>query len=400
MITRLAAWTLVVLIVLICLSATLVGCQHDNGQVRRAALPDACFADLEVLKTEAGVEFVRTPDACFASLPGWPFEPRYVEIDGLRQAYVEEGPPDGPVVVLLHGQPTWGHLYRKMIPVLAEGGLRVIAMDHLGMGRSDKPTDLSHHSFLAHVDRFKRFLDALELQEVTLFAQDWGSVIGLYVVGTDPERFGRVVIADGALPNDPAGTVRHVAPDDPKAAANRFYQMIQRIPRKQPSFYDDNGERRLSGDPHFFSNWIEFSRNDDRFKPSLIVEAMTYYAQTDDVLAAYDEPFPSRITMAAPRTFPGLARELPGITEEAWVGLKVFDKPFLTLWADNDPGQLGGRDAQAALVDNIPGARGQPHRLIEHASHFIQDDQGEVLARHVVAFVRGDVTSQESEATP
>ena len=130
----------------------------------------------EVMTTDDGVQFVRTPDERFAGLPDWPYEPKYVEIDGLRQAYVDEGPADGEVVLLLHGQPSWSYLYRKMIPVLADAGMRVIAMDHLGMGRSDKPIDIASYSYLGHNDRLLRFIEQLDLHApktfITGFARD------------------------------------------------------------------------------------------------------------------------------------------------------------------------------------------------------------------------------------
>ncbi|MEM1145580.1 MAG: alpha/beta fold hydrolase, partial [Pseudomonadota bacterium] len=135
----------------------------------------ACDAPPERMLSSAGVEFVRTPDSCFEALADFPFDARYVDIDGLRQAYVEEGPEDGEVVLLLHGQPSWSYLYRKMIPVLADSGYRVIAMDHLGTGRSDKPTDVDDYTYLTHTGRLEQFITTLELTDINLFVQDWGS---------------------------------------------------------------------------------------------------------------------------------------------------------------------------------------------------------------------------------
>ena len=149
---------------------------------------------MEILTTSSGVEFVRTPDSFFEDLPDWPYEAKYVEIDELRQAYAEAGPVDGEVVLLLHGQPSWSYLYRKMIPVLSDAGYRVIAMDHLGMGRSDKPIDLDYHSYDNHVYRLEQFIEILELENITTFVQDWGSLIGLDVIGNNPDLFARVVV--------------------------------------------------------------------------------------------------------------------------------------------------------------------------------------------------------------
>ena len=158
---------------LVLLSLT-AACNNDGGSSAMTESPRACDAEPEVLTTPDGVDFVRTPDTCFADIADWPYEARYVELDGLRQAYVDEGSMGGPVVLLLHGQPTWSYLYRKMIPPLVEAGFRVIAMDHLGLGRSDKPTDIASYSYLGHGDRLLRFIQELELQDINLFAQDLG----------------------------------------------------------------------------------------------------------------------------------------------------------------------------------------------------------------------------------
>ncbi|MEO1714905.1 MAG: alpha/beta fold hydrolase, partial [Bacteroidota bacterium] len=160
---------------------------------------------IDTLTTLNDVQFVRTPDAQFDNLPDWPYAYQFEEIDGLRQAYVEAGPANGEVVLLLHGQPSWSYLYRKMIPVLADAGYRVIAMDHLGMGRSDKPIDISKYSYLGHADRLEQFIQQLGLSDINLFVQDWGSLIGLRVAGLNPEWFASISVGNGSLPVIPAG---------------------------------------------------------------------------------------------------------------------------------------------------------------------------------------------------
>jgi haloalkane dehalogenase len=357
-----------------------------------ASTPSFPLSDdkLPIMTTADGVQFVRTPDGFFENLPDWPYEPKYVEIDGLRQAYVDAGPADADeTILLLHGQPTWSYLYRKMIPVLADAGYRVIAMDHLGMGRSDKPIDVDYHSFLNHTHRLETFIEELELRNITPFVQDWGSLIGLYVVGLHPEWFGRVVVGNGSLPERPDGFVPFVLPEDAQAAQDQFYGNVSLVPAQQPRFYDDEGNRTFgaTADRSYFSKWILFSRNDERLRASLLVEAMTYFPLTQAEIDAYDAPFPARIAMAAPRSFPGLANTMGGVTAKSWEGLRSFEKPFLTIWASNDPGQLGTREAQQMLIDNIPGAAGQPHTRLPQASHFLQDDQGEEIARRMIDFI-------------
>ncbi len=337
--------------------------------------------------TGAGVDFVRTPDTRFESLPGWSYEPQYVEIDGLRQAYVDEGPRDGPIVLLLHGQPSWSYLYRKMIPVLVDAGYRVIAMDHLGMGRSDKPIAMTSYSYLGHCDRLGRFIEELDLREINLFVQDWGSLIGLRVAGLDPDRFARIAVGNGILPVIPEGLQPFPKVEDPDEVAD-IPSRFALIPAQQFPFYD--GCKLLLPRTTDFGAWMTYAMRAESFRPSEVVEAMTWYDLSDEVEAAYDAPFPSRTYMAGVRVFPSLVNELPGVTEEAWAGLTAFERPVLTLWAANDPGMQGSCEAQEHLVASVPGARGQPHDRLAEASHFLQEDQGGEIARRLVAFYASD----------
>jgi haloalkane dehalogenase len=194
----------------------------------------------ERLTTDSAVAFVRTPDSRFEGLPAWPYQPRYLEIDGLRQAYVDEGPADAHPILLLHGQPSWSYLYRLMIPVLVGAGHRVVAMDHLGMGRSDKPLDPQFYSFDLHADRLRRFVDELGLQEATLFAQDWGSVLALWTVAADLELFSRIAIGNGGFPAK-APTFDLPPADDPMVAA--FGQMLEAIRRSSRRSSTTRGTR-------------------------------------------------------------------------------------------------------------------------------------------------------------
>ena len=361
--------------------------------------------ELVVQTTSEGIAFVRTPDEFFDGLPDWPYEPKYIEIDGLRQGYVDEGPTDGEVVLLLHGQPSWSYLYRKMIPVLANAGFRVIAMDHLGMGRSDKPIDLEYYTYQRHVDRLYAFIVELDLWGITAFVQDWGSLIGLNVIGNHPERFARVAVGDGMLPLVPEGQILVELPENPEQAANQFQMQFQMIPDQQPEFFDENGNLMASmqsmggGDgAGYFGNWIYFARDDEDFRASFVVEALTYFPLSEEEEAAYDAPFPARIAMGGPRTFPGLVNDMGGATQSAWEGLLVFEKPFITIWASNDPGNLGSKEAQQLFIDAVPGAVGQAHTRLPKASHFLQDDQGEEIARRMIAFC--ERTLIEDAVTP
>ncbi len=362
-------------------SAALAGCSdgNDNG----VGIP--CSAEPEIMTTNTGVEFVRTPDACFEGLADWPYAPHYAEIDGLRQAYIDEGPADGSVVLLLHGQPSWSYLYRKMIPVLVEGGFRVIAMDHLGMGRSDKPVDIASYSYLGHNERLLSFIYELNLHDINLFVQDWGSLIGLRVAGLNPERFARIAVGDGSLPVIPEGFQPFPPVENPDEIED-IPSFFEQVPPQQVPFYD--GCEFLAGpqDNGSFGDWMTYAMKSASFRPSLVIEALTWFDLPDEEAAAYDAPFPSRIYMAGPRVFPSLVNEVPGTTAEAWAGLTSFERPFLTVWAANDPGGLGRCATQQSLVNAVPGAAGQPHDRLAEASHFLQDDQGAEIARRLVEF--------------
>jgi haloalkane dehalogenase len=352
-----------------------------------------CYDEPEIMTTANGVDFVRTPNDCFKNLPDFPYESKHLDIDGLRQAYVDEGPSDSDPILLLHGQPSWSYLYRKMIPVLVNAGHRVIAMDHIGMGRSDKPVDIAYYSYLGHIDRLEKFIAALNLEHITLFAQDWGSLIGLHVAGVHPDWFDRIVIGDGTLPVFSAGIKPYPDVENPNEINSNLVSVVAQIPPQQPQFYDDNCNLILPMDANYFGSWIIYAMTAESFHAAQIIEGMTYFDLTSEEEAAYDAPFPSRIYMAGPRVFPSLVNDIPGVNDDAWAGLTSYKKPFLTIWAGNDPGNLGRCETQDHLINNIPGAEGQPHVRLPEASHFLQDDQGAEIARRIIEFI---ASTQES----
>jgi haloalkane dehalogenase len=358
--------------------------------VQDVGIPLECEFEPEIMTTADGVQFVRTPDERFENLPNFPYEAKYVEIDGLRQGYVDEGPADADPVLLLHGQPSWSYLYRKMIPVLVDGGQRVIAMDHIGMGRSDKPIDIEYYSYLGHIDRLEKFIEALDLHNITLFCQDWGSLIGLYVAGVHPEWFARIVVGDGALPVVPENMQLYPSVLFPEVLNPWMVSPFDAMPAQQPPFFDEEGNPLLEGNSNYFYRWMRYAMKSPSFHPAQVVEAMTWFDLSPEEEAAYDAPFPCRTYLAGARVFPSLVRDLPGVTEDAWAGLTAYEKPFLTIWAGNDPGNLGSQEAQDRLTNNIPGAAGQPHVRLPEASHFLQDDQGAEIARLMVEFIEAN----------
>jgi haloalkane dehalogenase len=378
-------FTLLVLVV--CFgSLLLAGCAP---QVTVAQASDACLAEPETLTTSEGVAYVRTPEACFENLPDWPYEAKYVEIDGLRQAYIDVGPANGEPILLLHGQPSWSYLYRFMIPGLVEGGHRVIAMDHVGMGRSDKPVDLEYHSFENHANRLETFIQELQLDNLTVFIQDWGSVLGLYLASEKPELFDRIILGNGGFPNVEKP---YAMPADIETAVAGFGRTVSMIPPQQPAFFDAEGNSTIpignaaeGSDP--FGDWIAYAMYAEDFEPARFVEALTYRAHTPEELAGYAAPFPNRILMAAPRTFPSLVNQTVGLYQPVMDGLTRYNKPFLTIFGANEPGAAASPEAQQWFVDNVPGAAGQEHHRFPDASHFLQDDKGQDIAVRVNSFI-------------
>jgi haloalkane dehalogenase len=298
--------------------------------------------------TPDGVEFVRTPDERFSGLVDFPYEPRYVEINGLRMAYVDEGPRDAATVLLLHGEPAWSYLYRRMIPPLLEAGFRCVAPDLIGFGRSDKPVERSVYTYAAHVDWVHRFVDATELPAATLFAQDWGGLIGLRVAAERPARFDRIAIGNTALPE---GT--SLGPG--------------------------------------FDFWLQMSQTlDFTAIGELFGRAMQARELSDHERAGYSAPFPEPVFTAGAQEFPCLVpitTDHAGVEENlaAWRVLEDWTKPFLTLWCPGD--QVLGHLAQE-FIDRVPGAAGQPHQTFEPGGHFLQDDRGEDVVAALVAWLR------------
>lgn len=298
------------------------------------------------------MQFLRTPDERFANLPDYPFAPHYLMVDDteggeLRMHYVDEGPRDAPIVLMLHGEPSWSFLYRKMITPVATAGYRVIAPDLIGFGKSDKPTKRTDYTYQRHVDWVRSLLQQLQLNDITLVCQDWGGLIGLRLVGEHPELFARVVAANTMLP---------------------------------------------TGDFHpgeAFLKWQEFSQNTPVFNTGKIVAGGCATPVDPEVVAAYDAPFPDESYKEGARQFPKLVPVTPEdpathANRAAWQVLYQFKKPFLTAFSDKDP--ITGA-AAPVLRKLIPGCEGQPHTTIENGGHFLQEDQGKQLANVVIEFL-------------
>lgn len=294
------------------------------------------------------MEILRTPDQRFVGLPGFPFEPNYVEVEGLRIHYVDEGPREAEPVLLLHGEPSWSFLYRKMIPPIVAAGYRAIAPDLVGFGRSDKPADRLEYTYQRHVDWMRGVVLSLGLSDITLFGQDWGGLIGLRLVAEHEDLFARVVAANTFLPTG----------DIPAGEA--------------------------------FQRWKRFTQEVPEFEIGRVINGGCVSELTDEVVAAYDAPFPEESYKAGARQFPMIVPVTPDDpasedNRRAWEVLGRFEKPFLTAFSDSDPVTRGGdRFFQMA----VPGAKGRPHAVVEQAGHFLQEDKGEELADIVIRFLK------------
>jgi pimeloyl-ACP methyl ester carboxylesterase len=341
--------------------------------------------DVEILETEEGIRYVRTPDERFENLSNFPFRPNYASIDGLRMHYVDEGPKDAEVVLMLHGQPTWAYLYRKMIPTIVDGGYRAIAADHIGMGRSDKPIDIGIHTFEQQVDWQKKFISTLGLEGITLFCQDWGSLIGLRVAGDMPDSFGRIVVANGTIPVLRKGSNPFKVPN-PVVIDQELGDFSSILPKRRgpPRLL-----RRLATSlwARFFQKWIKYALTAPNFTPSQIVQAVSHDNLSSEELAAYDAPYPSFIYKAAVRTFPSMVAAIEENNVQAWENLGKYTKPFLFLGGELDH-NMGRIENQRRLTNHIPGATGQEHERYPNAAHFIQEDEGVALGHKVVDFMR------------
>jgi len=298
------------------------------------------------------MKILRTPDTCFDHLPDFPFAPHYAEVrdaDGtaLRICSVAEGPGDAAPVLLMHGEPSWSFLYRRMVSRLVAHGHRAVAPDLVGFGRSDKPSQPSDYTYERHVRWMSDWLGVTRLDRITLFCQDWGGLIGLRLVAAHPERFARVIVANTGLPTG-------------------------------------------DGLSEAFQRWLDFSQTVPTLPVGDIVAMGTVRSLSATERAAYEAPFPAETYKAGARRFPLLVPITPqhgsvAENQAAWRVLESFDKPFLTAFSDSDPVTAGG---DRLFQARVPGARGQAHVTITGAGHFLQEDKPDELADLIDRFMK------------
>ncbi len=292
------------------------------------------------------MDFVRTPEQRFERLLDYPFAAHYVQLGALRMHYVDEGPRDAKPILMLHGEPSWSYLYRHMIPICAAAGHRVIAPDLIGFGKSDKPTQVSDYSYQQHMDWMQGFIDALELTDITLVCQDWGSLLGLRLAAENDARFRAIVVGNGMLPTG-----------DQKA-------------------------------PAAFKIWRAFALHSPWFPVSRIINTGAFRRLGPDERRAYDAPFPGKKYLAGARAFPALVPMRPDdpaseANRRAWQVLEQWHKPFLTTFSNGDPITRGG---DRYMQKRIPGAQGMPHVTLK-GGHFLQEDSPVPFAQAINALL-------------
>lgn len=299
------------------------------------------------------MRILRTDEARFANLPDYPFTPNYLQVEpGLRMHFVDEGPADAAPVIMLHGEPSWSYLYRHMIPAVSEAGHRVLAPDLIGFGKSDKPADVSDYSYDNHMTWLTRWVDDLNLQNITLVCQNWGSLLGLRLAAEHHRRFSRIIVGNGMLPT---------------------------------------GDRPA---PAVFRAWKAFASHSPWFPIARIIQLGTERALNADEMAAYEAPFPSAEFKAGARAFPALVPVSPqdpasAANREAWRTLEKWRKPFITCFSNGDPITRGG---DRHMQRRIPGALGQPHITLR-GGHFLQEDSPKEFARVILDALKAEMAA-------
>jgi haloalkane dehalogenase len=293
------------------------------------------------------MKILRTPEERFQNLADYPFKPNYIETDGIKIHYVDEGKNENETVLMMHGEPSWSFLYRKMIKKIINAGCRVVAPDLPGFGKSDKPSEMSFYTYQKFVDWMTLFLNELDLNNITLVCQDWGGLIGLRLAAENGIRFKRITASNTGLPI--GGKINKA-----------------------------------------FLRWQKYAKESPKFEIGNIVNRGCLTQLSMEIIDAYNAPFPDDSYKAGARIFPSLVPTSPDDPSvpanlKAWESLYKWEKPFLTAFADSDPITKGG---DKYMQEKIPGAKGQKHVTIEGAAHFVQEDKGEEWADIIIEFIK------------
>ena len=326
----------------------------------------ACFMvqGIYAQEQELAPDTLRTPLERFTNLKDYPFKPNYMQIDKYRIHYLDEGPTDASVILLIHGEPTWSYLFRKMIPVLTAAGHRVIAPDLIGFGKSDKPLYESAYSYQLQVDAMRELVERLDLNDVTFFGQDWGGLVGLRVVAAQPERFARVIVSNTGLP-----------------AASGFAGWVGYTLFKLAVWWEGAVSFEDLREELTFSRWVAYSYHVDDLP---IGQLMGFMGGDPKVAEAYEAPFPDQRYKAGAQIMPYLVPSQLRENEAAWQIFEQWQKPFLVAFTDSDPITKGG---DQVFLERVPDAQSV---TIEGAGHFVQEDAGPQLAALINSFVAGE----------
>ena len=312
---------------------------------------------------------LRTPDSRFENLLDYEFQANYMSINGLRIHYVDEGPKEAPPILLMHGEPSWSYLYRKMIPPLVNEGFRAIAPDLVGFGKSDKLVRTKDYSHSQHVNVILQLVRNLNLKDITLFCQDWGGLIGLRVVGEDPDRFARIIAANTGLPSAKGFKAIIGYP--------LFKLQVKRMGRVTQEQFTEGVN---------LMTWVAFSKTVPELPIGDIMQMGTVSNLPPDVISAYEAPFPDESHKAGARIFPYLVPSELSKNRKVWENvLTKWKRPFLTAFSDRDPITRGN---DKYFQKMIPGAKSREHVTIRDAGHFLQEDKSEELSSLILEFMQ------------
>lgn len=314
-------------------------------------------------------QVIQTPDSAFENLPDYNFKAHYINCLGYRVHFLDEGPRDGEIILLMHGQPSWSYLYRHMIPLLTAAGYRIIAPDNIGFGKSDKPVEQNAHNYQMHIDVMSNLVAQLKLDNVTLFAQDWGGLIGLRVVAKCQNQFARIMLSNTTLPAA-KGLRAYLGYSIFKLSVWREGQ-VEQLTAQEGAFK--------------FTSWVAYAKTTSHFEFPLLFQRATTRVMSKEELQGYAAPFPNNDYLAGVRKFPAMVASQLRQNRTVMDGFyKQWNKPFLTAYGRDDL-LMAGRDKVWQKI--VPGAQNQPHTIIDGGAHFIQEDQPEKLVELLSNFI-------------
>ena len=326
-----------------------------------------------VVADEVAPGVLRTPDERFSDIRDFPYPPNYEQINDTRIHYIDAGPRDGDIILMIHGEPTWSYLFRKMIPILVNAGYRVIAPDLVGFGRSDKYVSEDRYSYQLQVDVMSELVRRLEIDDATFFGQDWGGLIGLRVVTGMPERFASVVVSNTAMPSA-SGLQGWLG-----------YPLFKLAVWWEGAVTLEELQANLT-----FPRWVAYSYHVEDLP---IGQIMGFLGGNSEASEAYRAPFPEQRYKAAAQIMPYLVPSQLRENERAWDVFRAWQKPFLVAFTDSDPVTRGG---ERAFLDQVPGAQ---NVTVRGAGHFVQEDAGEALAILITEFLNGVELPAEIDAS-